>query len=1358
MDQLFTRYFLSDGIQETAEWQESVNRPEVFVEFRDRVQKLHEKFSESRNPNEVTTERELILQILNVLGWNDCYLPQQGTGHNEDIPDNLLFADTEAKTRADERENSADRYLDALVVEESKRFGLTLSSRERGNQVQRGTPHGQILRYLDTAANVSKGRIRWGILTNGGVWRLYDHRARPRASGYFEVNLAELFEANDEDRLRVFYLLFRREAFTPREEATTTFLEEALAEGHRYEEQVAQDLSGVVFDTVFPDLVRALAEESRQDLPEIRDAALIFLYRLLFVLYAEDRGLLPVNDSRYDDYGLRKSVRDDVADRKEQRDTFSATAPNYYNRLSELFHLIDKGDPSIGLPPYNGGLFAPETASLLESVRLSDEAIAPIIYALSHSMGRYVNYRDMSVQQLGSIYERLLEQEPVRYDGGNVVIIPNPSARKGSGSFYTPQELVDLICEQTLIPLIDECWNRFMDKSEALKSDSRSEEERLTELRALDPAEAVLNLKVLDPAMGSGHFLVTAVDVLSDHVAGLMEDAPTVPQWLSGAYTSPLERRVKDIRADILNRAQKFHWNVNEEQLSDVAIIRRMVLKQCIYGVDKNRLTVELAKVSLWLHTFTVGAPLSFLDHHLRCGDSLIGLQVSSAVKDIEEFGQVFTRGTTEHAKSAAGLMQLIEGKSDADIAEVSESATLFKDMKATVADLQGLLDFTCGYRWLTAGMTRRKLSTFREPLLRFFAEHSRKAYEFLTQGPGLKHLSNADDAGTRFAERWHEVMAIAKRENFLHWEIAFPSVWENWEDNCPDGGFDAVIGNPPWGRINVKEVEWFELHAPDIALAPTGAERKAAIEKLRSKGDPLATQFDMERKRAEQFKRYVRGPRYPLLGRGDINLYSLFVERAMGLVKPNGLIGLLTPSGIYGDKTAAEFFKKVSTDGRVAGVFDFENRSSGSGRSPFFPAVHSSFKFCALILGGEERKFDETRCAFFLDNVEDIADPSRCFPLTPDDFARVNPNTGTAPVFRSRRDADITRDIYGRHPVLVDRSQGECPVYPVKYTRQLDMTINSDLFRNREQLESEGFYSVEGNYWKKGDALYLPLYEGKMVQAYDHRAASITVNPLNLNRSASPRPTTAVEHANRKWLPAPRFWVDANTVYWPEGLHWSIALKDVTASTNHRTIIACIAPRAGFGHNLPILMPTDPSENGIETYKNMSLLLVANLNAFVFDFIARQKVQGQHISWFIVEQLPVIALDAYDRKFGNTTARELILDHVLRLTYTACDMTSFARDFGYDEQPIIWDVGERQHLQARLDALYFHLYGIEKGDVEYMLNTFPAIRRKDKKKFGYYQTLHLILGYMRALAAGDTVTKVVPSPREEAVEWDGIN
>ena len=400
----------------------------------------------------------------------------------------------------------------------------------------------------------------------------------------------------------------------------------------------------MVFESVFPRLVQALADSSQASLPEVHKAALIFLYRLLFVLYAEDRGLLPVNDSRYDDYGLRKRVRDDIARRMGDRDTYSAHATTYYDHLTTLFRIIDQGDASIGLPPYNGGLFASQAAPLLETVRLPDAQVAPVIYDLSHAKDlkderHFVNYRDMSVQQLGSIYERLLEREPVRENGG-IAIRPNPYARKDSGSFFTPQELVDLIVERTLKPLAEERLKAFKEKAGALKSDRRPKDQRLTELLRLDPAEAVLNLKVLDPAMGSGHFLVTAVDFLSDYVAELIEKVAAVPEWLDGGYASPLVGRVAAIRDEIIRRADESNWVLDQAQLTDQAIIRRMVLKRCIYGVDKNPLTVELAKVSLWLHSFTVGAPLSFLDHHLRCGDSLVGMRVAEAVRGPEPVGR----------------------------------------------------------------------------------------------------------------------------------------------------------------------------------------------------------------------------------------------------------------------------------------------------------------------------------------------------------------------------------------------------------------------------------------------------------------------------------------------------------------------------------------------------------------------------------------------------------------------------------------------------------------------------------------------------------------------------------------------
>ena len=1168
----------------------------------------------------------------------------------------------------------------------------------------------------------------------------------PCATSYFEADLGQLLEAGDTDGLRTFYLLFRRDSFAPQDGATASFLEAALAEGRRYEQQVAQDLSAVVFERAFPSLVRALAENTQYELAEIREAALIFLYRLLFVLYAEDRGLLPVNDARYEDYGLRKPVREDVARKTAAGTLFSARATNYYDHLMTLGRLIDEGDATIGLPPYNGGLFNAAAAPLLVQVHLSDAVIAPIIYDLSHAETgegrRFVNYRDMSVQQLGSIYERLLEREPVRDDAGNIIVRPNSYARKDSGSFFTPQELVDLIVDRTLKPLAEERLAAFEERAAALAGDRRPREQRHAELRMLDPAEAVLNLKVLDPAMGSGHFLVTAVDFLSDYIAELVEYVPAVPEWLDGAYVSPLVERVAAIRRDILQRAHESNWVMDETLLTDQAIIRRMVLKRCIYGVDKNPLTVELAKVSLWLHSFTVGAPLSFLDHHLRCGDSLIGLRVVEAREELLRLGGgggLFAMGAIRGAETATAGMQLIEEMSDADIAEVQESATLFLGVEDTTAELRSLLDFLTGLGWLTAGMKQRERTAFEAPLGDALAQRPDDAYRLLAQG----RFVDESLPPRAFTDVWDRAKSIAEREGFLHWEAAFPGVWHGWQDARPQGGFDAVIGNPPWDRIKLQEVEWFATRLPNIARAPTAAARSTGIRRLRASGATLAAEFDTAKEAAESLGRLVRASgHYPLLGGGDINLYSLFVERAMGLVKPDGFVGLLTPSGIYGDLTAAAFFKSVSTDGRVSGLFDFENRRLGTGLPPFFPDVDSRFKFCALIFGGEERRFDETSCAFFLHDTATISDPERCFPLAPEDFARVNPNTGTAPVFRTRRDAEVTRRIYERHPVLVDRSGGEeHRVWPVKYVRMFDMTNDSHLFRTSVQLDNEGFYPVGGNRWRRGEEMYLPLYQGRMIWHFDHRANSVRVNPENTHNPYLSEEVTEAQHANPNFLPQSQYWVPASKVEQtlPQSRGWALGFRNVAPPTNARTLVATIVPGAGFGNSVQLLIPHADRYGG-----EFAHLLAANLCSYALDFCMRQKVQGSNINWFIVEQLPVIAPEDYDRQFGNTAARELVHDHVLRLTYTAHDMAPFARDLGYDGPPFVWDEEERRHLRARLDALYFHLYGLSRDDAGYVLGTFPIVRRADEAQFGTYRTRDLILAYMNALAAGDTETRVV--------------
>ncbi|MBC6417217.1 MAG: restriction endonuclease, partial [Rhodospirillales bacterium] len=397
-----------------------------------------------------------------------------------------------------------------------------------------------------------------------------------------------------------------------------------------------------------------------------------------------------------------------------------------------------------------------------------------------------------------------------------------------------------------------------------------------------------------DPAMGSGHFLVSLVDVMADRVIAAMAEAELdVPEaW--GDYLSPLGERIDAIRKIILANAEERNWTIGKEQLDDRHIVRRMVLKRCIYGVDKNPMAVELAKVALWLHTFTVGAPLSFLDHHIRCGDSLFGSWVKRGIDKAAAHGTpLLLHEPMERALRAAPKMQSVEGLTDAEIAEAQRSADLFAEIEDMTAPLDALLKLIHALDWLDIGDKDRK-SALRGFFDGQFGDPLEIALGRRTPvRPGAKAREETIEGQLTAAEKFdlfHQVFAAARtliaEENFLNWQVAFPGIWSAWEADRLTGGFHAVIGNPPWDRMKLQQVEWFAGRRPEIAKAVRAADRKTLIAALEAAGDPLAQDYARASGRAEAGTRMARkGGDYPLLSGGDVNLYSLFVERAMTLV-----------------------------------------------------------------------------------------------------------------------------------------------------------------------------------------------------------------------------------------------------------------------------------------------------------------------------------------------------------------------------------------------------------------------------------------------------------------------------------------
>lgn len=458
-----------------------------------------------------------------------------------------------------------------------------------------------------------------------------------------------------------------------------------------------------------------------------------------------------------------------------------------------------------------------------------------------------------------------------------------------------------------------------------------------------------------------------------------------------------------------------------------------------------------------------------------------------------------------------------------------------------------------------------------------------------------------------------------------LDWQSTFPRVFQS-----QNPGFTCIIGNPPWERVKVQDREFFSLTDPETAGAVNASDRKKRIAAMPRINPDLHASYLKAVEVATNISGYARKPaenggRYPLTGRGDINLYMLFAELARSLVAPDGLVGLLVPSGIATDDTTKHFFNDLMDSKRLASLYDFENKEA------HFEDVHRSFKFTALIFGGTERTTTQADFVFFARNVEETAphNKQRHIALTAADMALLNPNTRTCPIFRTRRDADLTRAIYGRVPVLIDhhRKSGGNP-WEIKFYTMFHQTNDAAHFKPASHWEKKG-YKIDAGIYTNGKRKALPLYEAKMVQAYDHRAASVIVKSGNWVRQGQTVESTPVQHQNPEFTVTPRWWVDESKVNkalegQPGNTGWFIAYKDVTSATNERTMIASFIPRVGVVNSAPlVLMPESFAPS-------LQCCLLANLNSFVYDFVARQKVGSVHLNYFIVEQLPTLPTGAY--------------------------------------------------------------------------------------------------------------------------------
>ena len=1217
------------------------------------------------------TREHWAVPLLKLLGYNPIYQAKA------EVVDEQTFA---ISHRVESGENKPSIHI----------IGCRIKLEQRPPS---GTPrlsaHGLMQEYLNRTEHL------WGIVTNGFRWRLLRDCSLMTRLTYIEFDLEQILNGENFAEFLIFYRLFHRtrlpQGIDDADECLLEFYhQEALQQGGRVRDRLRDGVERAIkqLGTGFlqhtkNQTLRQLIEENQLTSKEFYRLLLFLIYRLLFLMVAESRNLLfagedDQNEKIYREYYSVEHLRALAERPRYRREGFQ----DVWRGLVVTFALFNEDwrGEILGLSPLNGDLFGQKTLKVLEDCAIDNYDLLTSIRDLSlyENKGqlRRVNYGALDVEELGSVYESLLDFTPQfrRVDGVYSFLLVVGSDRKTTGSYYTPPELVAQLIKTALEPVLEE----------RLRGSGVGSRESNTE----QLEQALLSLKICDPACGSGHFLLAAARRIGKELAKVRTGEP---------QPSPeaLRRAIRD------------------------------VVQNCIYGVDFNPLAVDLCRVALWIEGFCKGMPLNFLNHRIKCGNSLVGvLDISSLDEGIPD--NAFKAVTGDDKKLSTQFKK--RNKQERKDLETGQLPFNFIDLEAERSRYASSWQELAKIPETTTTQIKQKQAQYQQNhseknvgwwrdysacnlwTAAFFMPLTERNLQLLPTTEALKQLLNGNPITRELVDAANK---LAEDKRFFHWCLEFPEVFE-------EGGFDCVLGNPPWELLQIAEKEFFASKNADIANAQNKAARDKLIKALSKTNPELLQEFQAAKHDAEAQSKFIReSGRFPLTAVGDINTYAIFAETTRKLISSLGRVGVIVPTGIATDNTTKNFFGDLIQQQNLSSLYDFENRDK------LFAAVDSRMKFSLLGMTGKPIK--RGNFAFFLTQPKQLDNQARLFQLSPSDIELINPNTLTCPVFRTRQDAEISKKIYQRVPVL-ENEQTQTNPWGISFMRMFDMANDSGLFHSCSATlrEGEAPTAPDEDVLKHNNGQeLLPLYEAKMFHQFNHRWATYIDDNNN-------RDVTELERCDPNFTINSRYWVSSVEVEnklaekWDK--KWLLAFRDICRSTDERTAIFSLLPRVAVNHKAPLLFCEQ------KHIQNISCL-VANLNSLVFDFVTRQKVGGTSLSFFILRQLPVIPPDWY-----TPEDIEFISSRVLELVYTAWDMKPFAEDMGYEGEPFIWDEERRAILRAELDAKYAQMYGLTRDELRYILDpadvygsdfpseTFRVLKNNEMRKYGEYRTQRLVL------------------------------
>ncbi|RKS79493.1 N-6 DNA methylase [Actinomadura pelletieri DSM 43383] len=1176
----------------------------------------------------------------------------------------------------------------------------------------------------------------WAVLTNGRQLRLLRDSSALATAAYVEFDLEAIFDGELFSEFVLLYRLLHASRFAVDDGAapSTCWLEkwrtDAIDSGtraldhHRDGVQKAITALGTGFlkHPANAELLRDL------DVHAFHGALLRLAYRLIFLFVAEDRDVLHPKGTpddvreRYRKYFSSARLRQQAQRRRGTAHT------DLYQALKIVLDALgdENGRPELGIPGL-GGLYDDTPADApLHGLALSNVYLLEAVRHLSRihdgdtRRWRPVDYRNMGAEELGSIYESLLELVPKHSAVERTFELVDRlgNDRKKTGSYYTPSSLIETLLDSTLDPVIDDAQKRGEEKAAAAGK--------------ADPTESIvselLSLTVCDPACGSGHFLVASARRIAKRVAAVRESNP-------------------------------------EPTLDAVRHALHEVIGRCVYGVDLNPMAVELAKVSLWLEALEPGKPLGFLDAHIKLGNGLIGATPvllkdgipTKAFKPVEgddpAYANFLAKQNDKERQGQGGLFDLFEETKVANTAFAESLRRITAAPANTLRDVHRQAD--AYEEWKSSAEYAHAVHVADAWCAAFMWHKTKDAPTPITHDV-FRALQDPNATATG-REVHDEIARLSKEYRFFHWHLEFPEVFtvpdEDKNANVDQatgwaGGFSSVLANPPWDRLEFEDTKYFSVVEPSIAQASGAARAKSIL--VWEKGNPEGSKkYRAERRKLKATNLFAStSEAFPLCAKGltaggvtKLQVDQLFTERFLSIIGPHGRIGCIIPTAIATSAGGQYLFSSLTRRGAIASLYDFEN----SGK-PLFPRVHTSYKFCLLSLVGRSASESAARFAFFMQNPAELDDANKVFTLTPDEINLINPNTGTLPIFRTRRDANLTLAIHRHLPLLNKEGEKSEDRWHIDFKYLFRSANDGDVFRTRQELEDEG-WSLQGNVFAKSGKRMLPMYEGKMAHHFDHRYNSF-YGTGNEDRERL-APTKKQDPATVAY---PRYWIGEGPissvrrskqvevsgvtqrlrqVNWERD--WLCGWRDVCRTTDERTAISAFIPRAAVGHKFPLMLVHEPAE--------LVAALIATQSSLVFDYVSRQKVGGPAMSLFIWKQLPVpspLALSVHT---------PFITPRVLELVYTAYDMAALARDLGDQGEPFVWSEERRVQIRAELDAYFLHLYDIDREDAEHILETFQTefggLKKNEIAKYGTYRTKDLVLSeYDRMAEVGVDLDK----------------